>query len=207
MGRSNREKTAETKSRIIDSAYELFLEHGFNATGVREISQKAGVTVGAIYNHFENKEQIWKEIILAKHPYREILPVILAAEGETIAEVVRSSAHLLVRELIKRPDLFNLMFIEIVEFKAVHMQGFVETILPALASLSNLFEGKRGRFRDLSPMIIMRSFGGLFFSYYITGIIMNGSKGVSLDDESLDRFVDLYLYGVLDDGESEESRV
>lgn len=199
MGRSSRDKSVETRSNIIESAYLLFLEHGFNATGMREISQMAGVTVGAIYNHFENKEEIWKEIIITKHPYHEIVPLIQTAEGATIAEVVRSSARLLVRELIKRPDLFNLMFIEIVEFKAVHMQGFVQTIIPQLGKLSGIFEGKSGRLRDISLPTLVRSFGGLFFSYYITGVILNGYNGITIDEASLDKFVDLYLNGILAD--------
>ena len=118
MPRSSREKSAETRSNIIEAAYRLFVDNGYNATSMREISQQAGVTVGAVYNHFETKEDIWVEVIQKKHPYHEILPLIQAAQGETIAEMVRSAARLLVRELLNRPDLFNLMFIEIVEFQS-----------------------------------------------------------------------------------------
>ncbi|MHC1784529.1 MAG: TetR/AcrR family transcriptional regulator [Anaerolineaceae bacterium] len=198
MARSSKEKSAETRSAIIESAYSLFLEHGFNATGMREISRKAGVTVGAIYNHFWNKEEIWKEIVLSKHPYKEIIPLIQAAEGDTIAEFIRSAARLLVHELNNRPDFFNLMFIEIVEFKAVHMQGLAEAIVPQLAGLAETLDCKRGRLRNISPLILIRSFGGLFFSYYITGILMNGIKGIALDDSTLNKFVDLYLFGILE---------
>ncbi len=106
---------------------------------MREISQQAGVTVGAVYNHFETKEDIWVAVITEKHPYHEILPLIHSAEGETIADVVRSSARLLVREQLNRPDLFNLMFIEIVEFKAIHVPDLYNAIFPQLVQLQGIF--------------------------------------------------------------------
>ncbi len=205
MPRSSRDKSAETRSNIVEAAYRLFLQYGYSATSMRTISQQAGVTVGAIYNHFQTKEEIWKEVVFTKHPYLEIFPLLQTAEGETIPELVRSSASLLVRELLKRPDLFNLMFIEIVEFKAVHVPDLLESILPNLDVLQGIFRGKRGQLRDIPSPILVRSFVGLFFSYYITGILMKGGRGITIDETSLNQFVDLYLYGILrENGRSDQ---
>lgn len=199
MPRSSREKSAETRSRIIDAAYCLFVSKGYNATPMREVSQKAGVTVGAIYNHFATKEDIWVAVIHEKHPYHEILPLILTARGDTVSEIIRSAARLMVGELLNRPDLFNLMFIEIVEFKAVHVPDLYEEIVPTLFPMQKLFEGKTGSLRDIPLPIVLRSFVGLFFSYYITGILLKNLPGVATDEKSLDLFVDLYLNGILKD--------
>ena len=67
MPRSSREKSAETRARIIDAAHALFNERGYHATSVRDISTRAGLTVGAIYNHFATKEDIWIDVLLANH--------------------------------------------------------------------------------------------------------------------------------------------
>jgi AcrR family transcriptional regulator len=201
MPRSSREKSSETRQNIIDSAYRLFVDHGYNATSMREISQQAGVTVGAIYNHFETKEAIWLEVIKIKHPYHEILPLLWEAEGDTIAEMVRSAARLLVRELNNRPDLFNLMFIEIVEFRTAHVPELFQLILPELMPLQQSFKGKKGKLRDFPLPILLRSFVGLFFSYHITGILMRDLPVSTFGENSLDRFVDLYLNGILDDSD------
>jgi AcrR family transcriptional regulator len=204
MPRSSREKSLETRVKIVDAAYHLFIERGYSATAMRDISHQAGVTVGAIYHHFQTKEEIWVEVILNRHPYHEILPIILAAQGDTIAAVVRSSARSMTQELLKRPDLFNLLFIEFVEFKAAHVSSFYQAILPQLAQLQALFRGKPGKLRDIPAPIMLRSFVGLFFSYYVTGIMMRDLNGISTDPASLDRFVDLYLYGILQgDGQAE----
>ena len=201
MPRSSREKSIETRANIIEAAYRLFIDHGYNATSMREISQHAGVTIGAIYNHFETKEAIWVEVIQQKHPYHEVIPVLLSAEGETIAEVVRSAAGLFVRELNKRPDLFNLLFIEIVEFKAAHVPILLHSILPNLAPLQRLLEGKSGRLRDFPDYLVFRSFIGYFLFFYISGKFVNDLPELSNNAVMLDQFVDLYLKGILDDSD------
>jgi len=199
MPRSSREKSNETRANIIEAAYRLFVENGYNATALRDISQRAGVTVGAVYNHFDTKEDIWLAVLYEKHPYHDILPLIYSVEGESLSDVVRSAARLLVRELLNRPDLFNLMFIEIVEFKAVHVSDLYNAILPHLGPLQKMLIGKQGRLRDISPAILLRSFMGLFFSYYITGVLLKSIPTITTDETSLDKFVDLYLNGILAD--------
>jgi AcrR family transcriptional regulator len=197
MPRSSREKSEETRLRIIESAYHLFLERGYHGTSMRNVSQRAGLTVGAIYNHFPNKEDLWKEIIFVKHPYHEILPLIQSAQGDSLAELVRSAAHAMVATLARRPDLLNLMFIEMVEFGGKHIPSLIQVIIPEAVKLQVTIEGKQGQLRDIPVTILLRSFVGLFFSYYITGVLMNLDPSLNVDSQSLDQFVDLYLYGIL----------
>ncbi len=199
MPRSSYEKSEETRARIVDAAYRLFMERGYSGSSMRDIGRSAGVTVGAIYNHFPTKEAVWLEVLTARHPYHEIFPVIRATQGETIADFVRSAASGLVRELLKRPDLLNLMFIEIVEFNARHIPEMYRLILPEMYSLNEILRGKRGRLREIPMPLLVRSFAGLFFSYYITGLLANGMAGIRNDEESLSQVVDLYLFGVLRD--------
>jgi AcrR family transcriptional regulator len=204
MPRSSYEKSEETRARIVEAAYRFFIERGYNATPMRDIGKRAGVTVGAIYNHFPTKEAIWLEVITTRHPYHEIFPVLMAAQGETIAEVMRSAAMGLIHELLKRPDLLNLMFIEIVEFNSRHIPDLYQAILPEIFGIGKILAGKRGRLREIPMNILIRSFAGLFFSYYITGLLANNLAGINNDESSLSQVVDLYLFGVL--AEDDEAR-
>ena len=43
---------ADSKDRMIRSAYQLFRERGYSGTGFREISAHSGVAKGAVYHHF-----------------------------------------------------------------------------------------------------------------------------------------------------------
>jgi AcrR family transcriptional regulator len=39
-------------------ALELFTEHGYEATSLREIAERLGVTKAALYYHFKSKDEI-----------------------------------------------------------------------------------------------------------------------------------------------------
>lgn len=48
----------EGKERIASAALSLFLRDGYHNTSVREIAQKAGLSVGSVFNYFASKEEI-----------------------------------------------------------------------------------------------------------------------------------------------------
>lgn len=48
----------QTSDRINDAAIELFHQHGYNATSLRQIAQRVGVQVGSLYNHFDSKDSL-----------------------------------------------------------------------------------------------------------------------------------------------------
>jgi len=52
-----------TKQKIVDAALELFAEAGFHTTSISQIVRKAGISKGLMYNYFESKEELLKEIV------------------------------------------------------------------------------------------------------------------------------------------------
>jgi AcrR family transcriptional regulator len=53
----------DTKEYIIDQAYKLFLSHSYEAVTISDISKAVGLTKGALYHHFVNKEEVFKGVI------------------------------------------------------------------------------------------------------------------------------------------------
>ena len=51
-----------TRAAMLQVAVDLFSERGFHATTVQAIVQRAGVTKGAFYHHFESKEDVLRQI-------------------------------------------------------------------------------------------------------------------------------------------------
>jgi AcrR family transcriptional regulator len=49
---------SDTRTRIQEVALELFTEQGYEATSLREIAERLGVTKAALYYHFKTKEDI-----------------------------------------------------------------------------------------------------------------------------------------------------
>ncbi len=207
MPRSSREKSEETRSRIVDTAHRLFVEHGYNAASIRDVSREAGVTIGAIYNHFPTKEDLWKEVLFTKHPYRQILPMIRTAGGRSLPELTHAVAAAMVEILTSHPDLFNLMFTEVVEFKSKHMMDLYALIAPELLKAMEVLAKRDGKLRDIPLNTLLRSFVGLFFSYYATGLLLKGLGGVAIEPQSLDQFVEIFLYGALADDDPSRSRL
>lgn len=52
-----------TKEDILFSSLKLFAERGFEAVSTSMIASEIGITKGALYRHFENKQAIFDEII------------------------------------------------------------------------------------------------------------------------------------------------
>jgi AcrR family transcriptional regulator len=57
---SQAQRRASTIAAIISAASELFTARGFAATSIDDIASRAGVAKGAVYHHFESKEQIFQ---------------------------------------------------------------------------------------------------------------------------------------------------
>jgi AcrR family transcriptional regulator len=53
----------DTKDRILDAAEALFLDHGFEATSLRQITTAAGVNLAAVNYHFGSKEELFQAIL------------------------------------------------------------------------------------------------------------------------------------------------
>ncbi|HEY7143478.1 MAG TPA: TetR/AcrR family transcriptional regulator [Streptosporangiaceae bacterium] len=53
----------DTRARIQQVAVELFTEHGYDKTSLREIAERLDVTKAALYYHFKSKEDIVRSLV------------------------------------------------------------------------------------------------------------------------------------------------
>jgi hypothetical protein len=54
----------------------------------------------------------------------------------------------------------------------------------------------------MPPLVFFRAFLGLFFSYYITELILAGTPAARTQGDALEHFVEIFLHGVLAERES-----
>ena len=57
------ESAVETKSKLLESAKKEFLEKGFMGASLRTIAANAGVTTGAMYRHFKDKDDFFCALV------------------------------------------------------------------------------------------------------------------------------------------------
>jgi TetR/AcrR family transcriptional repressor of nem operon len=61
--RVSREKAAENRERIVETASRMFRENGFDGVGVDAIMNAAGLTHGGFYGHFGSKDDLAAEAV------------------------------------------------------------------------------------------------------------------------------------------------
>ena len=191
-------KGEQTSQAVLTAAYQLIIRQGYAATSMRQIAEKAGLSLGSIYNHFSSKDDVFRAIVEQRHPFFQMLPLLQAVEGSTVEEYVRNAAHTLVEELTRHPEFLNLMLVEIVEFKGSHVPLLFEKIFPLVMPVAQRIASLDGRLRDIPPFVLARAFMGMFFSYHITEILMGPSMPPELRRiNAMDHFVDIFLHGIL----------
>lgn len=103
------ERSRRSYQALLDAAEHLFSSQGYDAVGTPEIAQRAGVSVGTFYRYFEDKHEVYLEIMRRTMvvAYNETLQGLTPerfrakARHETIAEAVR----LLFAHVLERPQL------------------------------------------------------------------------------------------------------
>jgi AcrR family transcriptional regulator len=188
----------QTRSAIIQVAHDLFLQQGYHGTSMRQIANHANIALSSLYNHFSSKEEIFRAVFIQFNPYGTVLPSLLQAQGQTIEELVSDSARRLLASLKEHPDFLNLMFIEIVEFKNVHVSELFNRIYPnALQVIERIAAIEPQRLRPIPPLILMRTFLGLFFSYYISEVILAQNAPPEFSTHAMEHLTDIFLHGIL----------
>jgi AcrR family transcriptional regulator len=191
-------KGETTRLAIEDAAMELFIENGYHATSMRQIAEHAGLALGGIYNHFASKEEIFEGIVVDKHPYKKVLPLILEAQGETTEDFLKNAMKIILDELRREPYYLKLMMIEFVEFNGGHGAAMLKEIVPTVLPVFEQVIKMRKGLRVTNPAMLMRSFLGLVVSYFITEMVIANSIVSKLMPKNADEaYVDIFLHGVL----------
>ncbi|MFA5138144.1 MAG: TetR/AcrR family transcriptional regulator [Elusimicrobiota bacterium] len=200
MAKSKEPKS--NRSRILKAATALFCKQGFHGTSTRDIAQKAGVSLGNIYNHFPTKEALFVGLLEyweAEYfkPDQPLMKVFArTAFPANIEELGRAC-----QETVERfPDYLRLVYVDIVEFDARHVarmfQGMRERYSKALRPGGPGLSGKLAGWADpvQAMMMVVWSFNNYFTVEKLFGV--KGHYGMS-DAEIVKFFSRVFREGIL----------
>lgn len=200
-GLDRRSERARKRQRILKAAIEVFSRKGFYHAKISEIARKAGVADGTIYLYFENKDDLLISIFEEEmeriiQRFREELNPIVRAD-EKLRQFIILHAQMVTAE----PDLAHILQIELrqssvfmKDYKPIKFRQFLNI-------LEEIFlEGqKQGIFpQEIHPGIIKRTVFGALDELALHWILKNKSYDLV---ESARKFADIYLHGLLEQGE------
>jgi AcrR family transcriptional regulator len=190
------ERSEDTRKRIIESAYDLFVSSGYHGTSMRNIAQDAGLSsVAGIYNHFVSKERVFARVVETYHPLVRVMESTENARGRTQHGLLKSMAKNMIESLWDDPGMLNLMLIEFVEHRGAHIEELRSVFLPQLMETAKKIRSKKGRLRRIDPETLSQSLLGFVFSQVFFGWVFDSTE--QRDAKKLRRHLRLYLNGVL----------
>ena len=190
-------KGDESQGKIVQAAFQLFSNQGYHGTSMRQIAEAAGLTPASIYNHFNGKEQIFREVLLRHHPYHQILPILETAEGEDAEALMREVAQRAYKILRKQKGLLHIIFIEMIEFEGRHFGQIFRSMSPRIFAFLARLKSSKGQFRKIPETSILLTLIGLIMSQWIIESVFLKNIKIPFAEKHFDHALDIYLYGIL----------
>jgi TetR/AcrR family transcriptional regulator, mexJK operon transcriptional repressor len=127
-GRPTATELARRKALVMEIATDLFIEHGFAATSLVDIAKGAGVATRTLYQHFGDKEAIFREVIFARDA-GEAVERPAAQPGDSLFDALMRGAHYAYAVTYREESigLMRLMIAESTRFPEF-MRGVANTI-------------------------------------------------------------------------------
>ena len=124
------QRAERSRRAILEAALHLFSTQGFRSTSTRDIADVAGISTGALYHHFADKELIFKSLLEEywQATTRPEFPLNVALRNGAFPDDLAALAHA-ARETVKqyRPYI-RLVYVDVVEFEGIHIRRYYELI-------------------------------------------------------------------------------
>jgi AcrR family transcriptional regulator len=189
---------AENRTRILKAAAALFRRQGFHGTSTRQIADKAGVSLGNIYNHFPTKEKLFA-VLLAEYeaeyfsPGQPLAKVFTGARFPDNIEALGQAS----KETVERfGDYMRLIYVDMVEFDAKHIGRIFLAMRERYQRVQVAAGAKVAKDVDPVAAMMMVTFG--YFNFFIMEKLfkVKGHYGMS-EDEAIKFFGRVYRRGVM----------
>lgn len=198
---STKEKTQETRQRILEAAEAAFAARGFDGANMREIAQAAGVNKFMLYYYFENKEALFMQVLQSNlQPAFQQLGAILSQPlslEEALAQVYELYAGL----FRQKGDRLGAFMAREIALGGRHVKAIFASIADQVLEL---WEPKIARYLgiDSLPDKLLRQLVASIMIGIVSYFLMQPlfaevmlSSGISLYDEDMKRHAVQFMLG------------
>lgn len=105
------DRSRATVDTLVDAAARVLVKHGYDAFTTNRVAEKAGVSIGSLYQYFPNKDALLGEL-MRRHTLaieNGIEAMIERAKSAPLAEVVRFAIEHNVRAHLVDPELHQVL--------------------------------------------------------------------------------------------------
>jgi TetR/AcrR family transcriptional regulator, mexJK operon transcriptional repressor len=167
-GRPTASELERRKGRVMEVATELFVERGFAATSLVDIARGAGVATRTLYQHFGDKEAIFREVIFARDAEAALQPpkvesgntlydALLNASDYAYTITYRERSIGLMRLMIAESNRFPEFMQSIAKTIFSHFRNNIEKVLEALEAARMIPAGDHARSAELFSDLVLGS--------------------------------------------------
>lgn len=202
--RREREKGLR-KSQILQAAEEIFNEQGFAGASLELIAERAEISRGTIYFHFNTREELFGTILLSRA--EELLNdlELISKSGNSPEKILREMVLKYLEHFLTYPEHFKLFAnlqqgMKFEEFSDGLVRQFADEAQKGIDLLSSVIEAgiQEGLFRPVNPLetvkVLWAALNGLLLTL---GSVENGVKGgEGRIRKSLECLHDLILKGL-----------
>lgn len=128
----SQDRSRATVDTIVDAAARILVKDGYNAFTTNRVAEKAGVSIGSLYQYFPNKEALLSELMRRHTEELEkgVEEMVERAKSAPLAEVVRAAIEHNVRLHLVNPALHQKLSDEVPSLRHLDWKtAFVERML------------------------------------------------------------------------------
>ena len=175
------------KTLILDTALELFANEGFFKTSISDITKKAGISKGLIYNYFESKEALIRTIA-----FNGIDNLLKNFDPNSDSILTKEELQYFIEQnfliLQKNVHFWKLYFGIIVQPQVLKLveKKLMRLFIPLYKMLENYFKSQGKK----NPAAEARFFGAMIEGVYMNYVM--DPKNFPIDDVK-QKIIDLYI--------------
>jgi len=103
------ERRSDTKEKILEAALRLFSRKGFRETTIKDIAKEVGITEGAIYRHFNSKDEIIHELLISITTELKEAIAKSIEKGESEEEIFKNIIEALIGYAFNKPESYRFL--------------------------------------------------------------------------------------------------